>query len=593
MKFQSNLSSNRSATDRLAPAIMLVATFVAAAASQASRAQDPVAAPAAIPAPKESVTEALIRLLAEHNAISKTDAEGLIQRLQAEQAVQEAPKAAAPASAASGTPAIKEGTVRVFHVPESEKKRIREELKHEVIKQAKAENWAQPNALPEWTQRVVLSGDVRVRQENDYFDDNNNVPFLNFQALNAGAPFNINPGAAPLSLPFINTTEARRLQRVRARLGVVAKVSDELTAGFRFASGSASNPVSTNQTFGPDFNKLNLLIDRAYLDFHPMEGAHFLVGRMPNPLISTELVLDEDLNLDGFALQYRRDLGNDVTPFGTLGFFSVANTSFDFPGNFAIKQRSRDKSLLAAQIGAAWRVGPDLSARGAIAYYDWNRLAGVASSPCVALSSGDSCDTDNSRPGFVQKGNTLFAIRTLSQLDGNPNAPEFQYFGLASDFGVFNVNVELDWVIDGPLHALLVADYAYNLDYDSGDMLDKVPVNNYDSCDQAANPGCSGPFSSGSKAYFAQLLVGYPKVTQRWQWHIAGGYRRIDADAVPDGFNDSDFHLGGTNARGYHVQGALGFTHNGWVSLRWLSSSEESGAPLSIDTVYLDLNARF
>lgn len=54
-----------------------------------------------------------------------------------------------------------------------------------------------------------------------------------------------------------------------------------------------------------------------------------------------------------------------------------------------------------------------------------------------------------------------------------------------------------------------------------------------------------------------------------------------------------DFHLGGTNAKGYIAGAALGIAHNVNISARWLSSSEVSGPPYAVDVVLVDLNARF
>jgi hypothetical protein len=62
---------------------------------------------------------------------------------------------------------------------------------------------------------------------------------------------------------------------------------------------------------------------------------------------------------------------------------------------------------------------------------------------------------------------------------------------------------------------------------------------------------------------------------------------------VLDALTDSDFNLGGTNAKGFIVGGSYGVDDNVWLSLRWISSDQIEGLPLSIDTMQLDLNARF
>ena len=76
-------------------------------------------------------------------------------------------------------------------------------------------------------------------------------------------------------------------------------------------------------------------------------------------------------------------------------------------------------------------------------------------------------------------------------------------------------------------------------------------------------------------------------------WLAFAGYKYIEPDAMPDGYNDSSFHLGGTNARGYFLGAAYAFEKNVYGQLRWSSSKEVYGAPLSIDVLQLELNARF
>lgn len=71
------------------------------------------------------------------------------------------------------------------------------------------------------------------------------------------------------------------------------------------------------------------------------------------------------------------------------------------------------------------------------------------------------------------------------------------------------------------------------------------------------------------------------------------GYKYIQPDALPDAYNDSSFHLGGTNAKGYYLGANYALTGNVSVEGRWSSSDEVYGDPLSINVFQLDLNARF
>jgi len=76
-------------------------------------------------------------------------------------------------------------------------------------------------------------------------------------------------------------------------------------------------------------------------------------------------------------------------------------------------------------------------------------------------------------------------------------------------------------------------------------------------------------------------------------WRAFVGYRYVEADAVLDAFTDSDFHLGGTDAKGYFLGADYGFTPRVFGRLRYLSANEIDGAPLGIDVLQLDLNAQF
>ena len=81
--------------------------------------------------------------------------------------------------------------------------------------------------------------------------------------------------------------------------------------------------------------------------------------------------------------------------------------------------------------------------------------------------------------------------------------------------------------------------------------------------------------------------------SRRGDWRLFGGYRYLESDAVLASFNDSDFHLGGTNAKGYFVGGSYGLFDGVNMGARWLSANEVSGEPLAIDLLQVDLQVAF
>src|SRR5262249_40675923 len=204
----------------------------------------------------------------------------------------------------------------------------------------------------------------------------NSAFFPNFQALNAGLPFDLN-NAAGTPPPLLNTTEDRQRMRFRLRLGVDAMVSDDFTAGIRLATGNTTNPVTTMQSFAPDLNKYFFLVDRAFVVYQPVDWGKLWLGRFDNPFLSTtDLVWDDDLGFDGVATQVAYDISKGYSLFASGGAFAVENTSFNFPDNSVSKVPSRDKWLFGAQVGFGAKPTPDYEFKASVAYYHFENIEG-------------------------------------------------------------------------------------------------------------------------------------------------------------------------------------------------------------------------
>jgi hypothetical protein len=216
-----------------------------------------------------------------------------------------------------------------------------------------------------------------VRYQNDRFPAGN-TPIAGFAPGAIG-----NPGATnddfPLGTRFPNGVDldgngfpngnvddnVNRL-RLRARLGVLAKISDGVSAGLRFTTGNTTDRVSTNQTLGSGFNKYSFLVDRAYIKVDPVEWLSVSGGRIPNPWFATDLVWDEDLNFDGLAVNFRHVApAATLRPFATAGWFPLRA---DNPPN-------ADKQWLAgAQIGTEFDLDSSIKLRFGLAKYHYSRI---------------------------------------------------------------------------------------------------------------------------------------------------------------------------------------------------------------------------
>lgn len=552
----------------------------------------------------ESAMVKLIRGLIQSGALDKNTGEALLAQAQTEamaaQIAQRPASAGAAAGVAAGTGAAAAtvaavpGEVRVPYIPETVRDQIRDEVKGEVMAQAKAEGWAAPNETPEWTKRIRVEGDVRLRNESRFYSGNNSDIQIDWAAINNGNGYDVNPNTNLSLPPLLNTRQNRPNQwRARARVGVLADVTETVKAGVRLATGNDNSPVSTNQTLGGGLAKKDVWLDQAWASYQPFEWMKLTGGRFGNPFVSTDTLYSQDLNFDGLAAQFEKALPNrDVTMFGTLGFIPLEYSKDNSPSNSQDKMKSEMKYLMGAQVGADWKINTENRLRGALAYYDFHNVTGRVSEPCALYAGADGCSTDWTRPAFMQKGNTLMLLRNIALNPLDPaNTPQPQYVGLASKFQLMDVNLRWDTKVAG-YGLRLDGNYIRNLAYDADEMWNRANggiVNNFDGSGGTSRAN----FKSGGNAYMFQATFGKPTPAARGDWNVLAGYKRIEPDAMPDGYNDSTFHGGGTNARGYYLGGSYALDKNAWVTGRWISTKEVFGAPLSIDTLQFEFNARF
>ena len=502
--------------------------------------------------------------------------------------------------AEGAAPAPAQEPKRILYVPESFKVELREELKREILEQAKREGWAAPGVVPSWLQRLHVNGDVRVRWERDLFERGSSAgepAFIDFAAINSGKPLDVN--FVDLSTEkYLNADQDRNRARLRARLGVDADVAKGFTAGVRLATGESSSPVSENQTLGGspgNFSKYQVWLDRAFVQYET-PGLMLRFGRFENPFFSIgkDLVWHDDLNFDGAVVRGSGPIGGGLTPLVTVGAFPVYSSTFAFPAEQPTKFKSFDKWLYAGQVGSDWKATNWLTVKAGAAFYYFDELQGKASSPCDTNLSYVSCDTDERRPAFAQKGNTYMPLRTPSDqallaFAANPATPEYQFFGLAARFREISATARVEAKLSPRLTTTLSGEWVRNLGF-SQKQIDAVAVNNLGTCpvDQAH---CA--FVGGDTGYLGRVSFGSGSQLRQWDWDVSLAYRHLESDAVVDAFTDSDFGLGGTNLKGYIVEGGLGLADGIWSSVRWMSANEIAGSPYRVDVLQVDLLARF
>ncbi len=208
---------------------------------------------------------------------------------------------------------------------------IEKELKHEEQKIAKREI---PSSS-EWTERVRLKGDLRLRYQVEKRDGD---------------------------------AVERHRARIRYRLGVEADISDTVTVGAGLASGGA-DPRSTNQTLQDTFDTPDIRLDYAYAVWTPAEWLSIKGGKFKNPVWrTTGFMWDGDIRPEGAAAR----LSWDEIAYGGDGFLNV--------GIFMMDESADDGSdpfMWVVQPGCSWDIRDSVKLKAAVVYYGFQNEQGT------------------------------------------------------------------------------------------------------------------------------------------------------------------------------------------------------------------------
>lgn len=225
-----------------------------------------------------------------------------------------------------------------------------------------------------WAARTQVKGDVRVRQETVH-------------AQNSGSKGDQNR------------------QRIRARVGFYSQINPQVDTGIRIATGSGDDARSTNQSMDNYFDKKQLWLDQAYIDFHPaaVKNLHLIGGKMNQPWVSAgDVIWDGDINPEGFAATYKYPLGGSAELFGSAGYFNLKD-NVDGEG-YAFQH---DLRLYSGQFGARFAPIDGIKATLGASLYaydnDTDSACGSATTtPCQLSANGNTTRDFRLYEGFGQ-----------------------------------------------------------------------------------------------------------------------------------------------------------------------------------------------
>lgn len=360
-------------------------------------------------------------------------------------------------------------------------------------------------------------------------------------------------------------TQQRNRERYRLRLGLRGILADDWFLGVRLETSTSSR--STNVTFadessGGPFSKGSdgVFVGQAYLGYKGFKDITLTVGKMPNPLVSTLMVWDPDINPEGLAEQWKhtfilaaspkpaafsKDSKDGASPekkktdssdlkidvFVNLGQFVYDDANPENPlglratttgqvgrvrGNQLIP--NTDAFLLAWQVGARFTFPKTLYAQIAPTFYNYT---GNGDTFNIHYQGGDP---HLSNAASVTQNQT--GINSLL---------------------IFDLPAEVGWKL-GDLPMRLFADFAVNLDGD----------------DRAA---AAGHPNKGDQRYAYQIGLGLGQLKKKGDWQLNVFWQRQDQFALDPNLVDTEIWDSKLNLQGIGVTLGYMLSDSVWVQL--------------------------
>jgi hypothetical protein len=359
----------------------------------------------------------------------------------------------------------------------------------------------------------------------------------------------------------------RKRERYRLRLGLRGTLADDWFFGLRLET--STNPRSTNVTFADDTSTITpgasgntktingpfaknsdgINVGQAYLGYRGFHDITLTAGRMPQPLITTLMTWDADINPEGLAEQWKHTF------------------TFDFGGGAAVESapgysKEGGKEVVATQTAAeSFKMKIDVFANFAQFVYDDSnpenpigpQPEGVPNTDAFLLAWQVGARVNFPHDIYVQFAPTVYNYtgngdtfnghfiggdETLS----NSDSLATNQTGINSLL-ILDVPMEIGWKV-GELPVRIFGDFAVNFDAD----------------DRATAAGHS---DKGDQRYAYQIGLGIGQMKEKGNWQLSAFWQHteqysLDPNLVESDLFDSRVNMQGLGVTaGYMLSGAV------------------------------------
>ena len=294
----------------------------------------------------------------------------------------------------------------------------------------------------------------------------------------------------------------RNRARIRVRLGLTGKLSEDFIAGLAVATGAQTDPTTTNETLTNVFERKNFYLDRGYITYNPVNHKWLSLtgGKWAYTWARTSVTFDPDINPEGFDEKLNWDFHNNWFKNFNVQFMQL---SFNEVSKGVDSWASGGQAQAKMQFGR-WTTTPSYSL---LNWFNENAITqnafGQAAAPFAP--NGMTNTTYTNTPGC-----------TVAK-------PCFASGFFYSDF-IWN-NTFKTWSERFPLY--IIPEYEQNLNAANSQLAGTVGLCHGNAC-----------FSAQDKAYGVE--VGMGRQQDQGDWQFGYEWRRQEADSVISSFNESD-----------------------------------------------------
>jgi len=361
----------------------------------------------------------------------------------------------------------------------------------------------------------------------------------------------------------------RHRQRYRLRIGLRGTLMDDWFFGVRLETGSG--PRSANVTFGADANNGpfaknddGIFVGQAYFGYKGFPDFTLTGGRMPQPLVTTSMVWDDDINPEGLAEQWKHTFTFN------LGGGGSAVQSYSKEGG------KGGKAVVAES--EPFKLKLDVFVNFAqFVYDDENPENPIGPDPTLPAN------TPGGQAG--QKIPTSDAFMLAWQAGARLTFPNSVYIQLAptvynytGNGDTFNVHFSGDpGGNQTGINSLLVFDMPAELGWKLWDLPMRIFGDfavNFDADDRAAAAGHAG---SGGSRYAYEIGFGVGQLKAKRDWEIRTWWQHTEQFSLDPNLVDSDLFDSRVNMQGIAVKAGYALADAIVLNLTWAYAWRTNG----------------